>query len=215
MKLNRYIDHTILKPDATQAQVIQICSEAREYGFAAVCVNPVHAALMCRELKGSAVTPCVVVGFPLGAVPSKTKAFEALDAVSHGVREIDMVMNVGALKDGRHNVVRDDIKTVVDAVSDHAHVKVILECCLLARDEIIKACELAMEAGAHFVKTSTGFSTGGATVEDIKLMRATVGENAGVKASGGIKTRADAEALIAAGATRIGASAGIAIVSED
>lgn len=215
MKLNQYIDHTILKPDATQSQVIQICSEAREYAFAAVCVNPVHAALMCRELKGSDVAPCVVAGFPLGAVPSKTKAFEALDAVAHGVREIDMVMNVGALKDGRHDAVRDDIAAVVDAVSEYAHVKVILECCLLTRDEIVRACELAVDAGAHFVKTSTGFSTGGATVEDIKLMRATVGDRAGVKASGGIKTRAQAQALIAAGATRIGASAGIAIVSED
>ena len=210
-----YIDHTLLKPEATEKQVVQICKEAVEYEFAAVCVNPYYAPVICRELQNSGVTPCVVVGFPLGATPSKAKAFEALDAVGHGVREIDMVMNIGALKDEKYDAVREDIQTVVNAVADQAHVKVIIECCLLSRVEIIKACELSVEAGAHFVKTSTGFSSGGATVEDVKLMRETLGDRAGVKASGGIKTRDQALALIQAGATRIGASAGIAIVSEN
>jgi deoxyribose-phosphate aldolase len=212
MKIQEYIDHTLLKPDATEAKVVKLCREAAEYGFASVCVNPFYIPLVSRELEGSGVKPCAVVGFPLGATTKKTKAFEAAEAVANGAGEVDMVINIGALKDGKSDVVKDDIEEVVKAVQGKAAVKVILECCLLTADEIQKACELAVQAGADFVKTSTGFSTGGARVEDVTLMRKTVGDKAGVKASGGIKDYQTAKEMIDAGATRLGASAGVEIV---
>ena len=212
-QLAKYIDHTILKPDATKAQVLKLCDEAKEYGFASVCVNPSRIALAAEALKGTDVTPCCVVGFPLGAIPTESKAAETAVAVKNGAREIDMVIDVGAAKDGDWAHVESDIAGV-KAACGAAKLKVIIECCLLTDDEKVKACLAAKAAKADFVKTSTGFSKGGATVADVKLMRQTVGPDMGVKAAGGIHNRAEAEAMIAAGATRIGASAGIAIVSE-
>ncbi len=208
----KYIDHTILKPNATSEQVKKICAEALEYGFASVCVNPTHVMLVADELKGSEVKTCVVVGFPLGANSSETKAFETADVIKNGAQEVDMVINVGAAKDGNWTLVQSDIKAVVDAAAGKALVKVIIETCLLTDEEKIKACEAAVAAGADFVKTSTGFSTGGATAGDIALMRKTVGPDLGVKASGAVRDYKTAETMINAGATRIGASAGIAIV---
>ena len=208
----KYIDHTILKPDATAEQVKKICSEAMQYGFASVCVNPTHTPLVASELSGSGVKTCVVIGFPLGANSSETKAFEAKDVIAKGAEEVDMVINVGAAKEGNWALVESDIKAVVDAAAGKALVKVIIETCLLSDEEKVKACKAAVSAGADFVKTSTGFSTGGATVEDIALMRKTVGPDIGVKASGGVRDYAGAKAMIDAGATRIGASSGIAIV---
>lgn len=212
MKLEKYIDHTLLKPEATEADIIKICEEAKKYDFASVCVNAYYASLVSRELKGTDVKTCVVVGFPLGATTKEVKAFETKQAIENGAQEVDMVINVGALKAKKYDKVREDIKAVVEAAKGKALVKVILENCLLTKEEIIKACELSKEAGADFVKTSTGFSTGGAKVEDVKLMRETVGPDMGVKASGAVRTREDADAVIAAGASRIGASASIAIV---
>lgn len=213
MNLAKYIDHTILKPDATVEQVKKICAEAREYDFMSVCVNSTHTALVSKALEGSDVKTCTVVGFPLGAMTPEVKAFETKTAVALGADEIDMVINVGALKDGNHDLVEKDIKAVVDASGD-ALVKVILETCLLTKEEIVKASELSVAAGADFVKTSTGFSTGGATVEDVALMKKTVGDAAKVKASGGVRSYEDAMAVIEAGAERIGASAGVAIVNH-
>lgn len=213
MKINSYIDHTILKAEATKGEVIQLCAEAKKYNFASICVNTCFAELVSNELKGSDIKTCVVVGFPLGAMATEAKAFEAKLAVEKGAQEVDMVINVGALKDKNYDLLMHDIKAVVDA-SHPAIVKVILETCLLTDDEKVKACELSVEAGADFVKTSTGFSTGGATSEDIALMRKTVGKDIGVKASGGIRTKADALRMIEAGASRIGASASIKIVTE-
>jgi len=212
MKLEKYIDHTLLKPEATEEDIIKICKEAREYNFASVCVNAYYASLVSNELKGTNVKTCVVVGFPLGATTKEVKAFETKQAIENGAEEIDMVINIGALKSKKYNEVKEDIDAVVQAAKGKALVKVILENCLLTKEEIIKACELSKEAGADFVKTSTGFSTGGAKPEDVKLMREIVGENMGVKASGGVRTREDAEVVISAGASRIGASASIAIV---
>lgn len=212
MKLNSYIDHTLLKPQATEEQIKKVCEEARKYEFASVCVNAYYTSFVAKELAGSKVRTCVVVGFPLGATTKTTKAFETKEAIANGAQEIDMVINVGALKDKKYDIVKDDIKAVVDAAAGQALVKVIFETCLLTDEEKIKACELSKEAGANFVKTSTGFSTGGATVEDIRLMRETVGPDMGVKASGGVRTTEDANSVIGAGASRIGASAGIAIV---
>ncbi|MEA4826675.1 deoxyribose-phosphate aldolase [Clostridium sp. JNZ J1-5] len=212
MKLEKYIDHTLLKPEATEAEIIKICEEAKKYDFASVCVNAYYASLVSRELKGTDVKTCVVVGFPLGATTKEVKAFETKQAIENGAQEVDMVINVGALKAKKYDEVREDIKAVVEAAKGKALVKVILENCLLTKEEIIKACELSKEARADFVKTSTGFSTGGAKVEDVKLMRETVGPDMGVKASGAVRTREDADAVIAAGANRIGASASIAIV---
>lgn len=211
MNIEKFIDHTLLKPQATEEEIKNICSEAREYGFASVCVNAYYTSLVRKELEGTDVKTCVVVGFPLGATTKEVKAFETKQAIENGAQEIDMVINIGALKSKKYDVVLDDIKAVVDAAKGKALVKVIIETCLLTDEEKIKVCTLAKEAGADFVKTSTGFSTGGATVEDVKLMRQTVGEEMGVKASGGVRTREDAEAVIAAGANRIGASASIAI----
>ena len=211
--LAKYIDHTILKPDATAAQVLKICDEAKEYGFASVCVNPSRIALVADALRGTDVTPCCVVGFPLGAIPPENKAAEIAVAVKNGALEIDMVINIGAAKDGDWALVEHDI-AAVKAACGPAKLKVIIECCLLTDDEKVRACQAAVSAKADFVKTSTGFSKGGATVADVALMRKTVGPDVGVKAAGGIHTRDEALAMIEAGANRIGASAGIAIVSE-
>ncbi|ABP92254.1 TPA: deoxyribose-phosphate aldolase [Streptococcus suis] len=212
MKLNKYIDHTILKPETTQEQVEKILAEAKEYDFASVCVNPTWVALAAESLKDSDVKVCTVIGFPLGANTPAVKAFETKDAISNGADEIDVVINIGALKTGNYDLVLEDIKAVVAASGDKL-VKVIIEACLLTDDEKVKACQLSQEAGADYVKTSTGFSTGGATVADVALMRKTVGPDMGVKASGGARSYEDAIAFIEAGASRIGASSGVAIMN--
>ncbi|MEW8979166.1 MAG: deoxyribose-phosphate aldolase [Symbiobacterium sp.] len=212
-QLAKMIDHTLLKPDATEAQIRQLCAEGREYGFMSVCVNPYWVPFCAELLKGTDVKVCTTIGFPLGANRSEIKAVEAEDAVARGAREVDMVINVGALKSGRLDVVRNDIRAVVEAVAGEALVKVILETGLLTDEEKVTACRLAQEAGADFVKTSTGFGYGGATVADVALMRRTVGPEMGVKASGGVRDTATALAMIEAGATRIGASAGVAILA--
>ena len=206
------IDHTLLKPEATPAQIERLCAEAAEYHFASVCVNPVYIPLAARLLKGTGVKVCCVVGFPLGAIAPEQKAAEAASCAAMGAEELDMVIHVGAAKAGDWALVQRDIEGVVKAAAGHT-VKVIIETCLLTDEEKVKACEAAKAAGAHFVKTSTGFSTGGATTHDIALMRKTVGPEMGVKASGGIRDYATAMAMIEAGANRIGASAGIAIVA--
>lgn len=213
-ELAKYIDHTLLKPDATRAQIEKLCAEAVAHGFASVCVNPCHIALAARRLEGSGVAPCCVIGFPLGASTTAAKAFEAADAVQNGATEIDMVIDIGAAKEGRFDAVQADIATVVQAIAGRAKLKVIIETCLLTDSEKIGACCAAVCAEADFVKTSTGFSKAGATAADVALMRAQVGPEIGVKAAGGIRTYADAVALIQAGASRLGASAGIAIISE-
>ncbi|MBM6697463.1 deoxyribose-phosphate aldolase [Streptococcus alactolyticus] len=214
MPINQYIDHTLLKPESTQEQIDHLLSEAVEYQFASVCVNPTWVAHCSKTLAGTGVKVCTVVGFPLGANTSSVKAFETKDAIANGADEIDMVINVGQLKSGQYEVVKADIRAVVEASQDKL-VKVIIETCLLTNDEKVKACQLAVSAGADFVKTSTGFSAAGATVEDIVLMRETVGPNIGVKAAGGARSYEDAEAFIEAGATRIGTSSGVAIVSGE
>jgi len=213
MNIAAMIDHTILKADTTKEEVMKICKEAKEYKFKSVCVNSYYTKLVAEELKDSGVLVCTVVGFPLGAMETKSKAFETARAIELGANEIDMVINVGALKDKDYDFVLNDIKEVVETAKGKAIVKVILETCILTEEEKVKACQLSQEAGADFVKTSTGFSTGGATVEDIKLMRKTVGPNMGVKASGGVRTKEDALNVIEAGANRIGASSSIAIVN--
>lgn len=209
--LTKMIDHTILKPDAQEAEVVKIINEAKEYGFASVCINPANVKLAAKMLKGTNVKVCTVIGFPLGANTTSVKAFEALDAIKNGAEEVDMVINIGKLKDKDYEYVLNDIKAVVDVSKGKALSKVIIETCLLTDEEKIKACKLSKEAGADFVKTSTGFSKGGAKVSDIRLMRETVGEKMGVKASGGVRTFEDAAAMVEAGATRIGASASIHI----
>ena len=214
MPINQYIDHTLLKPESTQEQIDHLLSEAVEYQFASVCVNPTWVAHCSKTLAGTGVKVCTVVGFPLGANTSSVKAFETKDAIANGADEIDMVINVGQLKSGQYEVVEADIRAVVEASQDKL-VKVIIETCLLTNDEKVKACQLAVSAGADFVKTSTGFSAAGATVEDIVLMRETVGPNIGVKAAGGARSYEDGEAFIEAGATRIGTSSGVAIVSGE
>lgn len=213
MNIAKMIDHTILKPDATKETVARLCREAREYGFASVCVNSCHVPLVSQLLAGSDVKTCCVVGFPLGAMLTSAKAFETKEAIRLGAEEIDTVINIGAVKDGNYSLVYDDIKAVVDAADKKAIVKVIIETCLLTDDEKAKVCELCVEAGADFVKTSTGFSTGGATVEDVALMKNVVNGKALVKASGGVRTAEDAKAVVAAGADRIGTSNGITIVT--
>lgn len=210
-QLAKYIDHTILKADATTEKVEQICREALENNFASVCINSCNVPLAAKMLKNSSVKVCTVIGFPLGAVSTAAKAFETEDAIKNGAEEVDMVINVGRLKDKNYEYVKQDIKAVVNAASGKALTKVIIETCLLTDEEKVIACKLAKEAGADFVKTSTGFSTGGATAKDIKLMRETVGNDMGVKASGGIHSYEDAMAMIENGASRIGASASIAI----
>ena len=211
MDIAKKIDHTMLKADATKESIIRYCKEAKEHGFASVCVNTCHAALAASELEGTEIKTCCVVGFPLGAMMTTAKAFEAAEAVKAGAAEIDMVINIGAIKDKDWDFVRDDIQAVVEA-SKPAIVKVIIETCLLTEEEKVKACQLSEEAGAAFVKTSTGFSAGGATIEDIKLMKGTVGDRLQVKASGGIRTRTFADDLIAAGADRIGAGNGVILL---
>ncbi len=205
------IDHTLLKAAATAADIRKICAEAREYNFASVCVNSCYAKLVTEELKGTDVKTCCVVGFPLGAMATEAKAFEAKCAVADGASEVDMVINVGALKEGNDAFVEDDIRAVVEAAKP-AIVKVIIETCLLTDEEKVRACELSEKAGAAFVKTSTGFSTGGANAHDVALMKKTVGDRLQVKASGGIHTPEEAKELIEAGADRIGASNGIALL---
>ncbi len=213
MNLAKYIDHTILKPETTESQVKAICAEAREHSFFSVCVNPCNVSLVKEELKGTDVKVCSVISFPLGANIPEVKAFEATKAIEDGADEIDMVINIGALKDGKYDYVREDIKAVVEACKGKALLKVIIEACLLTDEEKVKACELSKEAGADYVKTSTGFSTGGATAEDIALMRKTVGPELGVKASGGVRDFEGAKKMIDAGASRIGASSSVAIVT--
>lgn len=213
MKLNKTIDHTILNADATKDAVIKVIDEAKKYEFASVCLEPCWVSLAAERLKDSNVKVCTVIGFPLGANTKTVKAFEAKEAVENGADEVDMVLNIGALKSGDDVLVLEDMKAVREAAKN-AVVKVILETCLLTDEEKKKACALAKEAGLDFVKTSTGFSTAGATVEDVKLMREAVGDTMGVKASGGIRDTKTAEAMIAAGASRIGASKSIAIIGE-
>ncbi|GJM82740.1 deoxyribose-phosphate aldolase [Paenibacillus sp. HMSSN-139] len=205
------IDHTLLKADAGRAAILKLAEEAKQYGFASVCVNPTWVKTAAEILKDSPVKVCTVIGFPLGASAPEVKAFEAAHAIAEGAGEVDMVINIGALKDGDDDFVRRDIAGVVQAAAGKALVKVIIETCLLTDEEIVRASKLSVEAGADFVKTSTGFSTGGATVEAVELMRKTVGPDVGVKASGGVRSLADAEAMIKAGATRLGTSAGVAI----
>ena len=208
----KMIDHTLLKADATKEQIHTLCLEAKEYSFASVCVNPTWVQYCAELLKESEVKVCTVIGFPLGSNTPETKAFETRNAIENGAGEVDMVINISALKSGDYELVEKDIKAVIDAAKEKALTKVIIETCLLTNDEKVRACEIAVKAGADFVKTSTGFSTGGATPEDIALMRKTVGPDIGVKASGGVRSAEDAEAMIKAGATRIGASSGVKIV---
>jgi deoxyribose-phosphate aldolase len=213
-EIARLIDHTLLKPDATAAKIVQLCAEAREHGFASVCVNPFWVPAAVQELTGSSVKTCTVVGFPLGANTTATKIIEAGKAVRSGAQEIDMVMNIGALLSGDLPTVLADIRGVAgETHGAEAIIKVILETCLLTDPQKITACQLCMEAGADFVKTSTGFSTGGATVEDVALMRNTVGPLMGVKASGGVRSYSDVRKMLDAGATRIGTSSGVAILA--
>lgn len=211
--LAAYIDHTLLKPEASVEEIRKVCDEAKKYHFASVCVNPSYIRYVAEQLSGSDVTPCCVIGFPFGTQTPEAKRFEAQDAVTNGAREVDMVINVGAIKSGDWRLVKRDIEGVVEATRGRAGVKVILETCLLTDEEKVKACTVSKLAGAAFVKTSTGYSKGGATVEDVQLMRATVGPEMGVKASGGIRSYEDAVAMIKAGANRLGASAGIKIIA--
>lgn len=211
-----YIDHTLLKPEASESEILKLCAEAAEYKFKSVCVNPVWVKTVVNALKGTGVLTCSVVGFPFGATPSDVKAFEARGAVLDGADEIDMVINIAAARADDKGTLVDDITAVAEAVhAGGAILKVIIETALLTDEQKVLACQAAVEAGADFVKTSTGFNGGGATVEDIALMRRTVGPDLGVKASGGVRSLADAQAMIAAGATRIGASSGIAIVGGE
>ena len=213
--INSFIDHTLLKPDATVEQITKLCMEAREYKFASVCVNSCWVRLCAELLRGSEVAVCTVVGFPLGAMIPEAKAFEAEAAIENGATEVDMVINIGALKSKDYRMVAKDIHAVCEAVHAHgALLKVIIETCLLTKEEKVIACLLAKNAGADYVKTSTGFSTAGATVEDVELMRKVVGDDMGVKAAGGIRDRETAEKMLDAGADRLGASAGIQICKE-
>jgi len=208
----RYIDHTVLKPDTVSSTVKRFCAEAKQFGFASVCVNPTHVRLVAAELQGSGVKTCCVIGFPLGATTALVKATETTEAVQNGAEEVDMVINIGALKDQAYDQILQDIEAVVGAAHPKALVKVIIETCLLTDAEKVMACRLAQQAGADFVKTSTGFGAGGATVEDVRLMKATVGDALQVKASTGINNRAIFEEMVAAGATRMGTSKGSKIV---
>lgn len=211
MEVNKYIDHTVLKPETTKAQILTLCEEAKQYDFASVCVNPTWVATCAHELEGTDVKVCTVIGFPLGATFKEVKAYETKLAIENGATEIDMVINVGAAKDQNWELVYEDIKAVVDAANG-VLVKVIIETCLLTDEEKVKACEMSVKAGANFVKTSTGFSTGGATAADVALMRQTVGESVGVKASGGVRTAEDMKTMVEAGANRIGTSGGVSLV---
>ncbi|SOC38559.1 deoxyribose-phosphate aldolase [Salinicoccus kekensis] len=213
MKLSKYIDHTLLKPAVTQDEIFELCQEAMKHEFFSVCINPAWVQTASDILEDSDVKVCTVIGFPLGASTSEVKAFETMNAIQNGADEVDMVINIGALKSGNHDLVYNDIKAVCDAAGTEALVKVIIESGLLDGDEIVSASKLAKKAGADFVKTSTGFNGEGAKVEDVALMRMTVGEEMGVKASGGVRSSEDALKMIEGGATRIGASSGIEIVS--
>lgn len=213
MELNRMIDHTVLKADSKKADVLRVIEEAKAHHFYSVCINPAWVSLAANELAGSDIQVCTVIGFPLGANTSATKAFETKDAIANGATEVDMVINIGALKDGEDELVQKDIEAVVQAAEKKALVKVIIETALLTKEEIARACRLAKAAGADFVKTSTGFSTAGAKVEDVRLMRETVGAEMGVKASGGIHNAEEAQAMVESGASRLGTSASIAIVT--
>ena len=212
MNINKLIDHTALKPNTNKESILKLIAEAKTYDFASVCVNPCWVALAHQELKNTDVKVCTVIGFPLGANTTEVKVFETKDAIEKGAQEIDMVINIAMLKDKEYDYVENEIHQIVEAAKDKAIVKVIIEACLLTDEEKIKACELSQKAGADFVKTSTGFSTGGATVHDIALMRKTVGAEMGVKASGGVHTHEEALAMIEAGANRIGASAGVKLL---
>lgn len=213
MNLASMIDHTLLKATATEEEITKLALEAKKHLFASVCVNPIWVKLAADILKDTpAVKVCTVIGFPLGASTSEVKAFETANAIKNGADEVDMVINIGALKNNNFDLVEQDIKAVVEAANGKALTKVIIETCLLTDDEKVKACELAVKAGADYVKTSTGFSTGGATAEDIALMRKAVGPEIGVKASGGVRSLKDAEAMVTAGASRFGASASIEII---
>jgi deoxyribose-phosphate aldolase len=212
--IGQMIDHTLLKANATKSEIVKLIEEAKQYKFASVCVNPTWVRTAAEMLADTPeVKVCTVIGFPLGATTPETKAFETKNAIENGANEVDMVINIGALKDKEDVLVEKDIHSVVEAAKGKALTKVIIETCLLTEEEIIRACELSVKAGADYVKTSTGFSTGGATVSDIELMRKTVGPEIGVKASGGVRSREDALAMVEAGATRIGASSGIAIIN--
>ena len=213
--MNKLIDHTLLKAVATKEDVNRLCQEAKVHDFMSVCVNPSYVAFSRDCLRGSDVKVCTVVGFPLGVTTTKTKVFETEDAIENGAAEIDMVIHIGAAKSGDWDYVKHDIAAVARAVKGRALLKVIIETCLLTDEEKVRVCEICREIGVDFVKTSTGFSTGGATVEDVALMRQTVGSEIGVKASGGVKDAAAAKAMVAAGATRLGTSSGVAIVSGD
>lgn len=210
--LGKYIDHTLLKPQATRADILAVCEEAKQFHTASVCVNPCWTETVAHALQDTDIATCVVIGFPLGATLTEVKAYETAVSIKKGAKEVDMVINIGFIKSGLWDDVLNDISAVVEAANGLARVKVILETCLLTDDEKVRACEICRTAGVDFVKTSTGFSTGGATTADVTLMRRTVGQKIGVKASGGIHTKEDAESMIAAGATRIGASATRAIV---
>ena len=212
MNINKLIDHTALKPNTTKDEILKLLDEAKTYDFASVCVNPCWIELAHQKLKHTDVKVCTVIGFPLGANTTEVKIFEAKDAIEKGAQEIDMVINIAMLKDKEYDYVENEIHQIVEAAKDKAIVKVIIETCLLTDEEKIKACELSQKAGADFVKTSTGFSTGGATVHDIALMRKTVGAEMGVKASGGVHTHEEALAMVEAGANRIGASAGVKLL---
>jgi len=216
----KMIDHTNLSPTAAVDEIKKLCEEAKEHEFASVCVNPIYVPLSAKLLEESSVKVCTVVGFPLGANTTEVKSYETRNAIKNGAQEIDMVMNIGAFKSGAYEIFKADIKAVVDAtkkagVSSDIIVKVILECCYLDEEEIVKACEIAKDAGVDFVKTSTGFGDYGARVEDVSIMRKTVGRDVGVKASGGIKNFEQALEMLDAGANRIGASSGVTIVTDD
>ena len=212
MNYNKLIDHTLLKQDATPEQIVKLCDEAKQYDFMSVCVNPAYVPLAAKCLEGSDVKVCTVIGFPLGMNLTKTKIEEAMLTVEQGADEVDMVINVGMLKAGHDDYVEEEIREIKQAIGSKIILKVILETCLLTEDEIVRACKAAKNAGANYVKTSTGFSTGGATVEAVKLMRKAVGPEMGVKASGGIRTHEDLIAMVEAGANRIGTSSGAKII---
>ncbi|MEH7014471.1 deoxyribose-phosphate aldolase [Neobacillus niacini] len=212
MNLAKLIDHTLLSPDTKEKDIINLCQEAKQYGFASAVVNPTWVSLSAELLRDSDVNVCTVIGFPLGANTPETKAFETKNAIENGAVEVDTVINIGALKDKNDALVEEDIRSVVEAAKGKALVKVIIEACLLTNEEKVRACELSVKAGADYVKTSTGFSLHGATVEDVAIMRKAVGPNVGVKASGGVKNIEDMKAMVDAGATRIGTSSAIKIL---
>ncbi|MGG0658737.1 deoxyribose-phosphate aldolase [Rummeliibacillus pycnus] len=211
MNYAKLIDHTLLSPVASEKEIINLCQEAKQFGFASVCVNPVWVSLSAELLRESDVNVCTVIGFPLGANTTDTKVFETINAIENGATEIDTVINIGALKDKNDELVEKDIRSVVDASRGKALVKVIIEACLLTNEEKVRACELSVKAGADYVKTSTGFSLYGATVEDVAIMRRAVGSNVGVKASGGVKNMDDIKSMVDAGASRIGTSSAVKI----